>query len=706
MPWFRNLRLARKLALVFTVMVGVTAALGLSALRGTARMNAAARDLGTHWLPSVRQSLAASKSIADYRGAEAMIALARTPADRDGYQAEMEAHRDAVAQTGARLAATLRTRGDSTAFAEFRTAWAAYGETSQRVVAAGRAGRAAAALALLSGESQEQYDRASGALARLADAAEEGSRAQIAAGAQTFARTRLTVAVALVAAVFVGVFVAFTLGRTVAAPVREIAERMRRLAEGDVDQQFTLEGRDEVGDLAHSFRAIVQAQTEVAQAARRMADGDVTVPVVPRSERDALARSFAEVQGTLQALVAETTGLAAAARAGRLDARGDAGRFHGAYQALVVGMNEMLAELNAPVAELTSVLGRVADRDLTARMTRTYQGDLVALKESVNTAVATLDAALARVAASGAQVAGASAEIASGSTGLARGASQQAGALEEVSASLHELAAAAKQNAGHARQARTMADNARAGAAAGAASMQRMSEAVERIKHSADRTARVVRTIDELAFQTNLLALNAAVEAARAGDAGRGFAVVADEVRALAQRSAAAARETGGLIQDGVRAADEGVQLNAEVVARLRQINADVDRVGEVMAEIAAASEQQDLGVGQINGGLEAMNTITQQVATSAEESSSAAVELAGQADAMRDMVATFRLTPDGAAAARTATPHRPRPAASPRPAAAPAALAAPSRFAPVGWDTAPEALIPFDDDEAVLREF
>jgi methyl-accepting chemotaxis protein len=236
--------------------------------------------------------------------------------------------------------------------------------------------------------------------------------------------------------------------------------------------------------------------------------------------------------------------------------------------------------------------------------------------------------------------------------------------------------------------------------------MQRMSEAVERIKHSADRTARVVRTIDELAFQTNLLALNAAVEAARAGDAGRGFAVVADEVRALAQRSAAAARETGGLIQDGVRAADEGVQLNAEVVARLRQINADVDRVGEVMAEIAAASEQQDLGVGQINGGLEAMNTITQQVATSAEESSSAAVELAGQADAMRDMVATFRLTPDGAAAARTATPHRPRPAASPRPAAARAALAAPSRFAPVGWDTAPEALIPFDDDEAVLREF
>jgi methyl-accepting chemotaxis protein len=724
MRWFRNLRLARKLALSFAVLLGVTAGVGLFALRGTARVNAAAADLGGHWLPSVRFSLAVSKAAADYRGAEAMLVVARASADRDGYQAEMDAHQESIAQAAQKLAAALRTKDDSATYAEFRAAWDAYGETSKRVVAFGRGDQADSALALLSGDSQEQYDRASGALARLADAAEEGSREQVAAGARTFAVTQRTVVAALAAGVLAGVLVAVALVRGVARPVREIAERMRRLAEGDVEQHVEVTTRDEVGELAESFRTIVAAQAGVAAAARRMAEGDVSVPVEPRSDRDELARSFAEVQATLRALVGEAAGLAAAARAGRLAERGDADRFRGAYRELVVGMNDMIAALGAPAAEVAEVMGRVAGRDLTARMTRDYEGDLVALKHSVNTAVETLDASLAQVAASGTQVAAASAEIAGGSTALAQGASQQAGALQEVSASLHQLAAAAKQNAANARQARAMADNARGGAAAGVASMQRLSEAVERIKHSADRTASVVRTIDELAFQTNLLALNAAVEAARAGDAGRGFAVVAEEVRALAQRSAAAARETGALIQESVRAADEGVSLNGEVLGRLRQINADVDTVGGVMAEIAASSEQQDLGVGQINGGLESMNGVTQQVATSAQESSSAAVELSSQAESMRDLVGTFRLTPDGAPAAaapRAAGPARPvRPAAPARrvPASKPAVPtpAAPMRAAPTpaapsrvpleAWEGSPESLLPFDDDEDVLRDF
>jgi methyl-accepting chemotaxis protein len=175
--------------------------------------------------------------------------------------------------------------------------------------------------------------------------------------------------------------------------------------------------------------------------------------------------------------------------------------------------------------------------------------------------------------------------------------------------------------------------------------MQRLSEAIEKIKLSSDKTAKIVKTIDEIAFQTNLLALNAAVEAARAGDAGKGFAVVAEEVRSLAMRSAEAAKNTADMIDESVDNAENGVALNQEVLKNLQEINERATRVSEVIMEIAAASEQQNEGIRQISGGIEQMNQITQHNAANAEESASAAEELSGQAYEMQSMVANFKLS-------------------------------------------------------------
>ena len=154
-----------------------------------------------------------------------------------------------------------------------------------------------------------------------------------------------------------------------------------------------------------------------------------------------------------------------------------------------------------------------------------------------------------------------------------------------------------------------------------------------------------IKTIDEIAFQTNLLALNAAVEAARAGDAGRGFAVVADEVRNLALRSADAAKNTAELIEQSVRSSESGVALNREVLQNLNDIHEQVKKVGSVMTQIAAASEQQNQGVTQVNHVIHQMNTMTQQIALNAEESASGAEELSGQAGELKNMVFAFRLS-------------------------------------------------------------
>jgi len=302
-------------------------------------------------------------------------------------------------------------------------------------------------------------------------------------------------------------------------------------------------------------------------------------------------------------------------------------------------------EAKTILQEASDVLERVAERDLTARMEGEYRGEFAGVKAAFNRAVSNLEEVLAEVAAAASEVASASEEISSGSQALASGASEQASSLEEVTSSLQELSSMTRQNAASAKEARGLAEQARASADRGMASMRRLASAIERIKLSSDATAKIVRTIDEIAFQTNLLALNAAVEAARAGEAGKGFAVVAEEVRALAMRSAEAARNTAALIEESVENAEGGVALNEEVLRNLEEIQSQVERVGTVMAEIAAASEQQSQGVEQINQAVEQMQEVGQRTAAHAEESASVAVELSGQARSMSDMASRFRFS-------------------------------------------------------------
>jgi methyl-accepting chemotaxis protein len=261
------------------------------------------------------------------------------------------------------------------------------------------------------------------------------------------------------------------------------------------------------------------------------------------------------------------------------------------------------------------------------------------------------------------------------------------------------------------KEARNLTDSARSSADKGMESMRRLSAAIDRIKTSSDETAKIVKTIDEIAFQTNLLALNAAVEAARAGDAGRGFAVVAEEVRNLAMRSAEAAKTTANLIEESVKNAEGGVAINHEVLANLDEINRQVRKVSEVMAEMAAASDQQSEGIDQITSAVEQMNHLTQQTAANSEQSASAAQELAGQAEEMKGALKHFRVSMLRGAVKRPALPQAaPAGAAPPKPVKPARALPAarPAQVRPAIPPAAdPTKLIPLDDDDAdVLQEF
>jgi methyl-accepting chemotaxis protein len=162
---------------------------------------------------------------------------------------------------------------------------------------------------------------------------------------------------------------------------------------------------------------------------------------------------------------------------------------------------------------------------------------------------------------------------------------------------------------------------------------------MDAIKVSSDNIAKIIRTIDEIAFQTNILALNAAVEAARAGEAGLGFAVVAEEVRALAQRSAQAARETAAKIEDSIEKSRQGVHISGKVSASLTEILDKARKVDDLIAEIATSSREQSQGIGQISIAITQMDKVTQNTAATAEESASAAEELSSQAENMKESV-------------------------------------------------------------------
>jgi len=234
-------------------------------------------------------------------------------------------------------------------------------------------------------------------------------------------------------------------------------------------------------------------------------------------------------------------------------------------------------------------------------------------------------------------------QVSMSSNQLSSGASQQAASVEETSTSLEEMSSMISATAENAQKAKSLATDARDVAKTGAETMEEMVEAMTDIHTSSADVAKIVKDIDEIAFQTNILALNAAVEAARAGEAGAGFAVVADEVRSLAQRSAAAAKETANKIEAAIASSRRGFECSSRVDQSLKQIAERVNSTDVLVADIASAAKEQALGIQQINNAMSQMEKVTQSNASSAEESASAAEELDSQAETMKDLVGRLR---------------------------------------------------------------
>jgi methyl-accepting chemotaxis protein len=341
----------------------------------------------------------------------------------------------------------------------------------------------------------------------------------------------------------------------------------------------------------------------------------------------------------------ELHGVIAAVTAGNLESRIKLEGKREFFLTLSKGINELVDAIASVVVEVRGVVAAANTGDLTRRIdTKGKAGLLVQIGGGINDLTSSLSDLVSQVKKASAEVSRGADEISQGNANLSQRTEEQASSLEETASSMEEMTSTVKQNADNAAHASKLGIAARDQAEKGGAVVSKAVAAMVGINDASKKIADIISVIDGIAFQTNLLALNAAVEAARAGEQGRGFAVVATEVRNLAGRSAGAAKEIKTLIQNTVSKVDEGSALVTQSGATLEQIVAAVKKVTDIVAEIAAASNEQASGIDQVNKAVMQLDELTQQNAALVEQASAASQAMAEQARDLNSSMARYQV--------------------------------------------------------------
>lgn len=417
----------------------------------------------------------------------------------------------------------------------------------------------------------------------------------------------------------------------------EIMALVNEAVEGNLSaransSKFNYEFKAMLDGINQTLDAVVGPLNVAAKYVADIAQGEVPPRITDNYNGDfnVIKNNLNTCIDAINALVADATMLAQEAVEGRLTARADTSKHKGDYRSIVQGINGILDGIILPLNEAMEVLTFVEQGDLTYKITGDCKGQLKTFKDTVNNTISKLSKTINEVAGSATQLNTAADQISATSQTLSQSANEQAASVEETSASIEQMAASIFQNSENAKITDAMAGKAAQEASVGGTAVK---DTVEAMKEIADK----ISIIDDIAYQTNMLALNAAIEAARAGDHGKGFAVVAAEVRKLAERSQIAAHQIGELAVSSVKTAETAGKLLDEIVP-------SISKTSDLVQEIAAASQEQSLGVSQINTAVGQMNQITQQNAAASEELAATAEQMSSQTEQLQLLMSFFKV--------------------------------------------------------------
>ena len=464
-------------------------------------------------------------------------------------------------------------------------------------------------------------------------------------------------------------------------PINRLTSIANKLSSGDVDINIELKTDNEIGQLEKSFVSIVNSTKDQSLIAELISNGDLNKTAVVKSEKDVLSKSMNKVIETLRNLIGEVGALTKSAAEGRMSERGNVSKYNGGYREIVNGINDTLDAMIAPINEGASALEKIAQGDLTIRITSDYKGDHQLIKNSINTVAESLASTIAEVTEAVQATASASNEISSSTEEMAAGAQEQssqttevAGAVEQMTKTIMETtknssaaAEAAKNSGTIAKEGGRVVSETIEGMNRVAVVVQKSAETVQALGKSSDQIGEIVQVIDDIADQTNLLALNAAIEAARAGEQGRGFAVVADEVRKLAERTTKATKEIATMIRqiqkdteirqiqkdtegavlsmkEGTVEVEKGKLLADKAGQSLKEIITGAQEVVDMSTQVAAASEEQSSAAEQISKNIESISNVTNESAAGVQQIARAAEDLNRLTVNLQELVSRFKI--------------------------------------------------------------
>ncbi|MCL1877822.1 MAG: methyl-accepting chemotaxis protein [Defluviitaleaceae bacterium] len=316
----------------------------------------------------------------------------------------------------------------------------------------------------------------------------------------------------------------------------------------------------------------------------------------------------------------------------------------GVFRDILNNVDSTVSVIYTYIREISETLAEISNGNLTAKISRDYVGDFVAIKESLNNISETLNKTMSEINSASEQVLSGAKQISSSAMDLANGASTQASSVEELNASVDLINQQTQSNALNAIKANELSNTSTSNAREGNEAMQETLSAMNQIKEASNNISKIIRTIQDIAFQTNLLALNAAVEAARAGEHGKGFAVVAEEVRSLAARSQEAASETTTLIGTSINTVDSGAEIARSTAETLDTIVENANKVLDVVSAISTASHEQAEAISQVVQGLQQISQVVQSNSAVSEETAAASEELNSQAELLQQLVGYFKI--------------------------------------------------------------